>query len=181
MKEVVRKYAVSAFAVTFVLAGLVVAFTVTAAGPGPSANGQGTLMRPDGRRSFSFSAQIRSDGSVTGQANLHSHEYAYGNGNQPYMVQIDISCMKVVGNTAWFGGMPRRTNETDPVYSDAVFFGVQDNGEPGKGRDKVTLAYFWDDQPPITGDPQACQNLPAAPVDGTALITIDSGNVQVKP
>jgi hypothetical protein len=186
MKENLKKYLIFASAAVLLGCGsLIVGFTSSAAAPGPSANGQGTLMVTDSngtfRRNFSFSAQTKSNGTVQGNAVLHSAQYTYGNGNQPYMVQVDISCMKVIGNTAYFGGLVRKTNEPDPIYSGAVFFSAQDNGEPGKNNDKVSLLYFWDDDPDTVGDPGACQNLPDPPVDGSSLITIDSGNIQVKP
>ena len=172
----------------FVVAGTMVAIKARAAAIQHSANGQGTFLADDGnggttRRTFSFSARIGDDGTVSGNAVLHTNAFTYGKGNQPYAVQIDISCMKVVGNTAYFGGMPRKTNEPDPVYSDAVYFIAQDNGEPGKGRDKISYAYFYDFDPAITGDPQLCQGLPDTSPGGlndSALVTIDQGNVQVR-
>ena len=84
--------------------------------------------------------------------------------------------MKVVGNVAFFGGTTRRTN--DPSLVDAVFFSVQDNGEPGRGKDRISRAFFWDDDPNTTGDPQACQ---AMSQSDAPLETIESGNVQLKP
>jgi hypothetical protein len=83
--------------------------------------------------------------------------------------------MKVVGNIAIFGGTTTRTN--DPNLVDAVFFTVQDNGEPGKNMDKISSVFFWDDDPNTTGDPQAC--LLTGPTD-FPLETIESGNIQVR-
>ncbi|HEY6188635.1 MAG TPA: hypothetical protein VIW80_13340 [Pyrinomonadaceae bacterium] len=144
-----------------------------------SANGQGTLLvqNENGdfvRRQFAFSARRQADGSVRGNAILHNPAFTNENG-QKYQLQIDISCLKVVGNIAILGGTTRRTN--DPSLVDAVFFTVQDNGEPGRDRDKISRVFFWDDDPNTTGDPQACQN--TGPFD-FPLETIESGNVQVK-
>ncbi len=144
-----------------------------------SANGHGTLLvlNDDGdavRRQFTVSAQRRPDGTVKGHAVLHNPAFRVDNG-QKYQLQIDITCMRVYGNIAVFGGTTRRTN--DPNLVDAVFFSVQDNGEPGRDRDKISRVFFWDDDPNTTGDPQACQ------VTGPAdfpLETIESGNIQVK-
>ena len=83
--------------------------------------------------------------------------------------------MKIVGNIAVFGGTTARTN--DPSLVDAVFFTVQDNGEPGKDSDKISSVFFWDDDPATQGDPQAC--LLTGPLD-FPLETIDSGNIQVR-
>ena len=143
------------------------------------ANGQGSLIVQDEsgnnvRRQFSLSARRYADGSVKGNAVLHNPAFRVDNG-QKYQLQIDIQCMKVIGNVAFLGGTTRRTN--DPNLVDAVFFSVQDNGEPGKGRDMISRAFFFDDDPNTTGDPQLCQgnvlgDFPMEP--------IDAGNIQVR-
>ena len=155
-------------------AGAMMAITTAAVAPGPSANGQGSL----GDRKFSFSAQMTGTGdccAATGNATLHNPAFTGENGKSPYMLQIDIKCMHKFGNTVYFGGNTRRTN--DPSLVDAVFFAVQDNGEPGKGNDKISRAFFWDDNPNTTGDPMACAN---NTVTDFPLETITAGNVQVK-
>ena len=78
-------------------------------------------------------------------------------------------------HTVILGGSTRRTN--DPSLVDAVFFSVQDNGEPGAGKDKVSRAYFWDNDPATQGPPSACLNSTLADVP---LETIVSGNLNVK-
>ena len=138
-----------------------------------SANGQGTL--DNGDRHFSFSAKQAADGTVSGTATLTNKSFTGANGTSPYKLKIDIVCMKRFGNTVYFGGNTARTN--DPNLVDAVFFAVQDNGDPGKDTDKISRAYFWDDDPLTTGDPQACQN---NAVDDFPLETIEAGNIQVK-
>jgi hypothetical protein len=145
----------------------------TLAASGASASGHGTL--DNNSRKFSFSARQYADGHVTGQANLINRNFTGANGKSPYQLHIDISCMKTFGNTVYFGGTVKRTN--DPSLVDAVFFAVQDNGEPGKGLDKISRVFFWDDDPSTTGDPQACQN---NTVGDFPLETIESGNVQVR-
>ena len=142
------------------------------------ANGHGTLSSADGtKRQFSFTAQRRPDGTVTGQATLINPAFGgSGDNNAPYQLHMDISCMKVVGNIAIMGGTTKRTNDANLV--DAAFFTVQDNGEPGKGRDKISRVFFWDDNPGTTGDPQAC--LLTGPAD-FPLETIEAGNIQVRP
>lgn len=160
-----------AFAAALLLAGLAAAPAASQSGK-EQANGHGQL---DSARQFSFSAQRRANGIVTGNATLVNPEFTGANGHSPYQLQIDISCMKTVGNIAIFGGTTKRTN--DPSLVDAVFFSVQDNGEPGNGRDKISRAYFWDDDPNTQGDPQACQL--TGPTD-LPLETIGAGNIQVK-
>jgi len=126
------------------------------------------------RRQFSFSAHRQQDGTVKGNAVLHNPAFTTENG-QRYQLQINISCLKVIGNVAYFGGTTQRTN--DPSLVDAVYFSVQDNGEPGRGVDKISRVFFFDDDPTTIGDPQLCQlnNVGDFPME-----TIESGNIQVK-
>lgn len=138
----------------------------------PSASGQGSL----GDRKFSFNGQLLDAvaGAAKGEANLINPAFSGSNPNAPYQLHIDVKCMKVVGNIAIFGGTTKRTN--DPSLADAVFFSVQDNGEPGK-TDKISRVFFWDDDPDTTGDPMACLN---NVVGDHPLQQITAGNVQVK-
>jgi len=141
---------------------------------GVSASGQGTL---EAGRTFSFSARVNADGTATGTAMLTNRAFTGANGHAPYQLQIAISCGKMVDqHTMIFGGTTRRTN--DPSLVDAVFFSVQDNGEPGAGRDKISRATFWDDDPNTQGDPATCQF--STIEQDVPLETIQSGNVQVR-
>lgn len=147
-----------------------------------SANGHGVLpaVGENGRvvkRQFSFNARRQPDGSVKGQAQLINPAFGgSGNNNAPFQLHVDISCMQIVGNIAIMGGFTKRTNDANLV--DAVFFTVQDNGEPGKGVDKISRAFFNDDDPTTQGDPQDC--LLTGP-DAFPLLPIEGGNIQVKP
>jgi hypothetical protein len=143
------------------------------------ANGMGSLsiQTPDGRdskRQFSFSARRNDDGTVSGNAVLHNPAFTGAN-DQRYQLQVDISCMKVYGNIAFFGGLTRRTN--DPNLVDAVYFSVQDNGEPGKNNDMISSVFFFDDDPTTTGDPQLCLG---NQVGDFPMFPIESGNIQVR-
>ena len=146
-----------------------------------SASGHGTLF--DGvstngqpyRRQFSFSARENRDGTVSGNAVLTNPAFDGANGNQPYLLQIDISCMNVIGNIAFFGGTTRRT--TDPNLVDAVYFSIQDNGEPGAHNDLISRAFFFDDDPTTTGDPQLCEG---NQVDDFPMEPIQAGNINLR-
>jgi hypothetical protein len=181
MKTKITKYFALASLLAVLAVGVIaLAPNSLAQGGKDSANGQGTLLVENGsgdvvRRQFSFSARRNADGTASGNAVLHNPAFTNENG-QKYQLQIDIKCMKRFGNIAVFGGTTKRTN--DPSLVDAVFFSVQDNGEPGRDRDKISKAFFWDDDPTTTGDPQACQSNTATDFP---LETIDSGNIQVKP
>lgn len=144
-----------------------------------AANGHGTLLVQNAegnfvRRQFSFSARRQADGTVKGHAVLHNPAFEVDK-NQRYQLQIDIQCMKVIGNIAFFGGTTRRTN--DPNLVDAVFFSVQDNGEPGRDGDLISRTFFFDDDPSTMGDPQLCQGNQAGDFP---MEPIESGNIQVR-
>lgn len=158
---------------------LTIAPNSTAQSSGEAANGHGTLLVANDsgdfvRRQFSFSARRHADGSVKGNAVLHNPAFETEKG-QRYQLQVAISCMKVIGNVAFFGGTTRRTN--DPNLVDAVYFSVQDNGEPGRDRDKISRVFFFDDDPNTVGDPQLCQG---NVLGDFPLETIESGNIQVR-
>lgn len=169
----------SLVAALMVIALLTVAPKSIAQAGGEAANGQGTLLVQNDagdfvRRQFSFSARRYADGSVKGNAVLNNPAFENAKG-QRYQLQVDISCMKVIGNVAFFGGTTRRTN--DPSLIDAVYFSVQDNGEPGRDRDKISRVFFFDDDPNTVGDPQLCQG---NQLGDFPLETIESGNIQVR-
>ncbi|HUQ13462.1 MAG TPA: hypothetical protein VM055_04220 [Novosphingobium sp.] len=153
-------------------AALLVAAPALAAASG-SASGQGTLEKG---RTFSVSAKIEADGTASGRATLINRAFSGDSGKGPYQLQVDISCGKLLDDhTAIFGGTTRRTNDSNLV--DAVYFSVQDNGEPGKGKDMISRAYFFDDDPSTTGDPALCLG---STLTDLPLETIESGNIQVR-
>ena len=157
------------------LASIAAIATPAIAATTANVGGQGALST-DPRRTFSVSARINADGTASGRATLVNKAFTGENGKSPYLLQVDISCGKVLDDkTVIFGGSTRRTN--DPSLVDAVFFSVQDNGEPGAGSDKISRAYFWDNDPSTQGPPSACLNSTLADVP---LETIVSGNLNVK-
>ena len=88
----------------------------SAAAPGPSATGHGTILLQDTegntvRRQFSFSARIMPDGTVQGSGILHNPVF-----DPKYDAHFDITCLQVVGNRASFGASIRKTS--DPVFND---------------------------------------------------------------
>ena len=166
----------------FLFAGLVIAAlaatamlrTTFAVGAGPAASGHGTvlLQTSEGkivRRQFSFAARRLPNGTVAGVAILHNPSF-----DPKYDLQIDITCLQVVGNRASFGGSIRKTS--DSVFNDefdAAFFTVFDNGNPGNGNDTISEVFFDN-----VVEPSACQFIGA---DDFPQIPIESGSVQVKP
>jgi hypothetical protein len=134
------------------------------AGSGPSANGSGQLVLPSGvKRQFSFSATTKADGTVTGNAEIHNPDFDFRS-------HIDVQCLLVDGNRASFGGVVRGN---DPALNGQNgFFTVYDNGEPGKGKDTVSLIFFAN--PP---GPEACKFIGP---DDFPQMPITAGNVQVR-
>jgi hypothetical protein len=166
----------------FLLAGLIIASTsatamlwpTSAAAPGSSASGHGTILLQDTkgrtvRRQFSFSARTLPDGTVQGSAIIHNPSF-----DPKYDAHINISCLQVVGNRASFGGSVSKSS--DPVFNDefdAAFFTVFDNGEPGGGIDTISELFFDN-----VAEPSICQFIGA---DDFPQIPIQSGNVRVNP
>jgi hypothetical protein len=154
------------------MAATTIVLRSAAAAAGPSASGHGTILlqNTEGktvRRQFSFSAKVRSDGTVQGTGILHNPSF-----DPKYSVQFDITCLQVVGNRASFGGSIRKT--TDPVFNDefdAAFFTVFDNGGPGE--DTISEVFFDN-----VVEPSACQFIGA---DDFPQIPTESGNVSVRP
>lgn len=179
MKNSLKKLTLAAVLSSMAVFGFATGDAASARDARESASGQGTLLVADEqgnqvRRKFSLSAHRQPDGTVKGQAVLHNPAFSGTNGQQ-YSLQVRVSCMKVIGNTAFFGGMTRRTNDTN--LDEAVYFSVQDNGEPGKDRDKISRVFFFDDDPSTTGDPQLCQG---NVVGDFPMETIDAGNIQLR-
>ena len=113
--------------------------------------------------------------AMTGQAQLVNRSFTGTDGPAPYRLHVEITCMKRYDNRVVLGGTTKSTNDLGLI--DAVFFTVEDNGEPGAGVDEISRTYFWDDIPGTTGDPQACelngpQDFPTEPIEG--------GNIQVR-
>jgi hypothetical protein len=156
------------------LGATAVLWPTSAAAPGPSASGHGTILLQNTkgktvRRQFSFSARVNSDGTVQGSGILHNPSF-----DPKYDVHFDITCLQIVGNRASFGGSIKKTS--DPVFNDefdAAFFTVFDNGEPGGGSDTISEVFFDN-----VVEPRACQFIGA---DDFPQIPIESGNVQVNP
>jgi hypothetical protein len=170
-----RKIFIFAGLLITAMAGTTIVLRSTlAAAAGPSASGHGTILlqNTDGktvRRQFSFSARIKSDGTVQGTAIIHNPSF-----DPKYDAQFDITCLQVVGNRASFGGSVRKTS--DPVFNDefdAAFFTVFDNGNPGNGNDTISEIFFDN-----VVEPSACVFIGA---DDFPQIPIESGSVQVRP
>jgi hypothetical protein len=144
-----------------------------------SAKGKGALSArsaKNGRidkREFSFNAQVEHDGTVSGNAVLVNPEFEGADVSEPFQLEMDISCVNVVGDVAFFGGTAQRT--TDPNLVDAAYFSIQD--DDATGVRKISQVHFFDDDPNTTGDPQLCMgNRPG----DFPMEPIESGDIDIR-
>jgi hypothetical protein len=73
---------------------------------------------------LSFTAQKREDGTVTGHAHVDRKDLDAA-------WDVEVTCLSVVGNTAWIGGIIRNARGALPVNGTVSYFYVIDNGEGG--------------------------------------------------
>jgi hypothetical protein len=139
-----------------------------AADPGlQSASGFGQMHLGLPTRDFSFSARTSSDGTATGEAQLE-------NRSSGFRGHIQIDCLNVIANVALMTGVwTSSTSANIPVGSDA-FFAVRDNGEgPDAAADEITLT--------LSGLGIACTDITDPALLGPFLVTIENGQIQVRP
>ena len=156
---------------------LIAAAPVLAQGAGvvQSATGSGHMQLSGGPRTFTFSAVERSDGSVTGQSELH-------NRSTDAASHVEIDCLNVVGNLAIVSGIITKS-PADPGSPGAVgnvaAFAVEDNGEGASAApDRITLLFTFIPEIFPPGTP-LCALL--GPADAAPfLMPIEEGNVQVR-
>lgn len=132
--------------------GAVYEFTsaaVVASEPG-TVTGGGFIGVPDGSATFGFNVkQTQQNGPISGQLEYHNH----ATGEDVHSVAI--TSLFISGNTANFGGTC--TNNGSPCTFNVT---VQDNGEPGAGRDTFEI-----------------QGTVITPEGGT----LEGGNIEIHP
>jgi hypothetical protein len=148
--------------------------TALADGGGPSATGGSHLVVHDvfglhtlELQDFGFNAKIKNDGSADGWFDYRDVE-----DGTPFSTDGPVTCLTVIGNDAWIGGVIRSSNDPTVVGLGA-WWHVTDNGEGRNAPADVTtflgigsLAQtqaFCDDHP--------AYRFPFA---------IDGGNIQVR-
>ena len=90
-----------------------------------SASGSAHRIRPlpDGELwVLTFNATKFADGSVNGEAHVDRHDLGVS-------WSVDVTCLSVVGNTAWIGGIIRNSKGGLPRDGTVSYFYVIDNGE----------------------------------------------------
>jgi hypothetical protein len=123
----------------------------------------------DARRTFAFTAKTLADGTTQGQFQINNRTEG------PFFKEHgEVTCLKIVGNKAWIGGVVTQTD--GPFAGFSRIWRVIDNSEGSSNQeDMITLAQLF---PPPPGD-QACEGEPA--LDAAFLQPIEDGNIQVTP
>ena len=133
--------------------------------PGHLVIGSGHVQQAAGLREFTYHAVQQPDGSVSG-----SYKIVLPNG---LFFEADVTCMAVVGNTGWVGGVIRASNAAPVVIGSTSTFYAIDNGEGSNALDVVSTATF---NGAAGADLAFCANQPLV----LAPLTVSEGNVQVR-
>lgn len=123
---------------------------------------------PDGELwVLTFNAEKRSDGTVTGYAHIDRKDLDAA-------WDVDVTCLSVVGNTAWIGGIIRNARGPLPQDGAISYFYVIDNGEGTDAAPDRASAVRLND---LAGeDIRFCTDRPLR----LAASDIAHGNVQVR-
>lgn len=118
------------------------------------------------RRSLSFQVRRMSDGSVHGVFQLVGHA------QPPNKSHGRLTCLSVVGNEAWIGGVYEKSSNSDLIGREFGFY-VKDNGE-GNAADPDLLHRH------VRNDDAAGWCLEQRDVsDSEQLWAIEAGNIQI--
>jgi hypothetical protein len=130
-----------------------------------SATGAGNTVVAGELRTFSFTAQLKEDGTASGTAQVNNRMV-----NE--MFQLDLDCLQVAGNIAIMSGIITRHTDTTAIGLTGIF-GVIDNGAGANDPpDEVTQVFFF--RPGLV----SCRDIDPALVPANAT-PIAGGNVQV--
>lgn len=126
-----------------------------------------SLGYPEGcDKSFSMTAAIRADGSVTGQ-------WTDGNKNEGSKgIHVDITCINLIGNTAVIYGIVKSgTRSGEDVTGLYAMTAVVDNGTSSKDpKDQISFSYLF-------RTPRLCSNYSA---EDFPLAELETGQVKIK-
>jgi hypothetical protein len=157
------------------VAALAIVGTVLADDGGPSATGGSHLVAYNvfglqtlELQDFGFSARIKSDGSVDGWFNYRDVE-----DGTPFSTNGPVTCLTVIGNDAWIGGVIRSSNDPTVVGLGA-WWHVTDKGEGGGASADITTFLGIGS---LAQTQAFCDNHPAYRFP----FAIDGGNIQVHP
>lgn len=142
------------------------ALNVSGSGVVQSATGSGHYTAGDQIRTFAFSAIRRADGSVTGeyQINVHASDLFF---------HVTVTCMSVVGNTAWVAGVIDKASGPPVIEGTVSYFYAEDGGEGSDAVDIVSVAR-------INDRPEAAQEFCTQRPKLLPPRVVEHGNVQVR-
>jgi hypothetical protein len=136
------------------------------AGVVQSATGSGHYTTGGEIRTLAFSAVKRADGSVSGeyQINVHASDLFF---------HVTVTCMDVVGNTAWIAGIIDKASGPPVVEGTVSYFYAIDGGEGPDAVDIVSVAR-------INDRPESAQEFCTQHPMVLPPRTVEKGNVQVR-
>ncbi len=139
-------------------------------GHGPvvqSATGSGHFTVDNELRTFSFTALRYADGTVQG-------EYELFNRASDVRIHGDVTCLSVMGNLAWIGGVQEQSSSDAFPPGGENGFRVSDNGEgANEPPDEISLMFV--NAPPGFAQAYCNGRVPAPP-----LVPVEAGNIQVR-
>ena len=147
-----------------------------------SATGSGHVKRPDGGiRKFTVNAVTHSDGSVSGHYDLNVGpiQVLKDDGFRPPHLKFKgtITCMTVIGNSAYLGGVVDSHTNGELFFGRSDFTGVAieliDSGDEAVADQISSVFVYFPDTP---GTPQDYCD---APTPGP-VFPIDQGNITVR-
>lgn len=133
-----------------------------------SVTGSGHYTRPNGTwRTFSFQVRERTDGDVRGTFQLTLHR-------KPAIKQRGrLTCVSVMGNEAWIGGVFEKADNPDLVGTGFGFY-VRDNGE-GRAAPADLVHRFVRGQVPAEWCAET-RDVSGSPF----LFPVEAGNIRVR-
>jgi hypothetical protein len=165
---------VKSIALLAVVGALSVAGAAFASAEGPSATGGSHLVAHNvfglqtlELQDFGFNAKIKKDGGADGWFTYRDVE-----DGAPFSTNGPVTCLTVIGNDAWIGGVIRSSNDPTVVGLGA-WWHVTDNGEGTNAPADVTSFLGIGS---LAQTQAFCDNHPAYRFP----FSIDGGNIQVR-
>jgi len=132
-----------------------------------SVTGSGHFTTGGEYRTFSFTAHLHADGSVSGQ-------WQGKNRSLGWLWHGEVTCLSIDGNQAWIGGVTTIATSGTPEVGGETGFRVVDNGQ-GRNSipDQISLQF-------VNGGPgfaqSYCGDKPLSP----DLADVEGGNIQIR-
>lgn len=150
-----------------------------------STSGGGHAQLPPGFSAlrFSFTAQLKNDGTALGE---FSQRYESAGGSVDFAGTVSCVSFDATNARAWVGGVITRNSSTNPAVQGAihqpgrdVWFRVVDNGE-GQAPDDRTTVFGFEGAAGFITSADYCAGQPWTAGDVNTWPAIE-GNIQVRP